>query len=163
MRINPKRLFLFPTVLFILTGSFVFLSASEPILLNEYNAVGGSKFLKDDKSDSTLGRIEGNGGNWIEFVVTTDHADIRGLQLRWAEEAGAAPAETLWDPDPTNANRTAPARSYSSRNRSTMPGLLPAWRVQSIARTFRAPRLLSCQRLGTHRSGLPNPFRADPR
>lgn len=32
------------------------------------------------------GRIEGNGGNWIELVVTVDHADVRGWQLEWSEE-----------------------------------------------------------------------------
>lgn len=84
----------------LLIGSGSKVVGFEPIILNEFNAVSGSKFLKDEKSDSTLGRIEGNGGNWMELVVVTDHADLRGLELRWAEFAGAnIPEETLWDPD----------------------------------------------------------------
>jgi hypothetical protein len=64
---------------------------SVALIVNEYSAVSGSKFLGSDTfaetncSDSFFGRVEGNGGNWIELVVREDHADIRGWQLRWAE------------------------------------------------------------------------------
>lgn len=85
-----------------ITLSFILLlcpqiEAFEGIILNEYNAVGGSKYLKDGKSDVTIGRVEGNGGNWIEFVVIEDFFDARGLELWWAEEAGPLPEETVWD------------------------------------------------------------------
>ena len=73
------------------------INAFEKIILNEYNTVSGSKFLKDEKSDVNLGRIEGNGGNWIELVVIEDFIDIRGLELWWAEETDTPPSETIWD------------------------------------------------------------------
>ena len=66
------------------------------VILNEYNAVGSGKYLDDDtyagstKADTTLGRIEGNGGNWFELVVLGNGAagstvDMRNWQLQWAE------------------------------------------------------------------------------
>ena len=46
------------------------------LLLNEYNAVSGSKFLGGgaagdtaNGSDATFGRVAGNGGDWFELVV----------------------------------------------------------------------------------------------
>ena len=58
------------------------------LILNEYNCVSGSNLLDNDNSDTFFGRVEGNGDNWIELVVTGDHADIRGWQLRWLENDG---------------------------------------------------------------------------
>jgi hypothetical protein len=59
------------------------------IILNEYNAVGGNDFLNGGDvavdydggraDDSYFGRIQGNGGDWFELVVITDHLDMR----RW--------------------------------------------------------------------------------
>lgn len=71
------------------------------LVLNEYNAVGSTKFLKNDNSDSYLGRIEGNGGNWIELVVTSDHLDVRNWELRWYEKDAAANGTAIWDPTRT--------------------------------------------------------------
>jgi hypothetical protein len=43
------------------------------------------------------GRIQGNGGDWIELVVTKDHLDIRGWQIRWAElGASEASGTDIW-------------------------------------------------------------------
>jgi hypothetical protein len=66
-----------------------------PLVLNEYNAVSGSGFLNGGTagadedggaaSDSFFGRVEGNGGNWIELVVQQDGADIRGWTIEWQE------------------------------------------------------------------------------
>ena len=71
------------------------LPASSPIILNEYNAVepgeyldGGDEIDPDKPSDPRLGRIEGNGGAWVEFVVTgslsapSDPVDLRGWTLK---------------------------------------------------------------------------------
>ncbi len=76
----------------ILAGVILCLSCSTleatSLILNEYNAVNNDDFLGDlgsGKVDSTLGRIMGNGGNWIELVVVQDMLDVRGWQLRWAE------------------------------------------------------------------------------
>ncbi|MEZ6191749.1 MAG: PEP-CTERM sorting domain-containing protein [Phycisphaerales bacterium] len=63
--------------------------AAGELIINEYNAVGEAKFLEFDPlkawegQDSYFGRIQGNGGNWIELVVTSDHLDIRGWTLEW--------------------------------------------------------------------------------
>ncbi|MBN2023076.1 MAG: PEP-CTERM sorting domain-containing protein [Pirellulales bacterium] len=75
---------------------------AEPVLiLNEYNCVGGSKWLDgddSDKADTRLGRIMGNGDNWIELVVVADHADIRGYELWWLEDDGDGNGNSVWDP-----------------------------------------------------------------
>jgi len=61
------------------------------VILNEYNAVGGGDFLNGGDSsadlsggrafDTYFGRVPGNGGDWFELVVITDHLDMRGWQL----------------------------------------------------------------------------------
>jgi hypothetical protein len=72
------------------------------IILNEFNAVSSTGFLNggtavadDDggalSSDAHFGRVAGNGGDWVEFVVTGDGGpgltDIRG----WTVEIGKNP------------------------------------------------------------------------
>jgi hypothetical protein len=60
------------------------------LILNEYNAVGSSKYLGGNTLDSStnrdvfFGRGAGNGGNWFELAVTTDHLDVRGWNLQWS-------------------------------------------------------------------------------
>jgi len=66
-----------------------------PLVLNEYNAVSGAGWLNGGTagadedggaaSDSFFGRVQGNGGNWIELVVQQDGADIRGWTIEWQE------------------------------------------------------------------------------
>lgn len=61
------------------------------IILNEYNAVDSNDFLNGGTAsadedggraaDSYFGRVRGNGGDWFEMVVITDHLDLRGWQL----------------------------------------------------------------------------------
>ena len=61
------------------------------VILNEYNAVdaagylGGGTFAADASgdraSDSYFGRVIGNGGDWFELVVITDHLDMRNWKL----------------------------------------------------------------------------------
>ncbi len=53
-----------------------------PLILNEYNAVSDSKKLDNLNSDPFWGRVDGNGGDWFELVVTVDHLDIRNWTLR---------------------------------------------------------------------------------
>ena len=53
------------------------------LILNEFNAVGDIFFLRNGGSDAFLGTVQGNGGNWVEIVVITDHLDIRGWTLDW--------------------------------------------------------------------------------
>jgi hypothetical protein len=61
-----------------------------PVILNEYNAVSGSKYLKDSGTDTFWGRIAGNGGDWFELVVTQDHLDMRNWRLRISDDTGGA-------------------------------------------------------------------------
>ena len=61
-----------------LLASTASMALSAPLILNEYNAVKDGGFLKDSGSDSYFGTVSGNGGDWMEFVVTEDKADIRG-------------------------------------------------------------------------------------
>ncbi len=61
------------------------------VILNEYNAVGGTSFLGGGDSsadesggraaDCYFGRVAGNGGDWFELVVIKDHLDMRGWLL----------------------------------------------------------------------------------
>lgn len=66
------------------------------VILNEYNAVNASDYLnggtasRDEDggiaSDSYFGRVMGNGGDWFELVVITDHLDMRRWTLEiWTE------------------------------------------------------------------------------
>jgi hypothetical protein len=82
------------------------------MILNEWNAVAAGGFLAgDDYRDDTTkvdpywatfhgmpdGRIEGNGGNWIELVVIADRLNIQGWQLRWAEtDANSTDGSDPW-------------------------------------------------------------------
>ena len=65
------------------------------LILNEYNAVSGSKYLGggdntvNEPADSRLGRIVGNGGDWFELVVIEDHLDIRGWQLSLVDDGNS--------------------------------------------------------------------------
>jgi hypothetical protein len=77
-----------------------------PLALNEYNAVRSEQFLGGGTaaqdannppgvaSDSQFGRVLGNGGNWFELVVLSDHLDMRGWTLEWTE-TGASGAIQL--------------------------------------------------------------------
>jgi hypothetical protein len=75
---------LFAWVLLILLAGAA--RAGSPLILNEYNAVGPDKYLADDGTDTHFGRVRGNGGNWMELVVTRDRLDVRGWRLEWSEK-----------------------------------------------------------------------------
>ena len=49
-----------------------------PVLLNEANTVASHRTLND--GDEALGFLEGNGGDWLEFVVV-QHVDLDGWRL----------------------------------------------------------------------------------
>ncbi len=73
------------------------------VILNEYNAVDNSMYLNGGNasadsdggraSDCYFGRALGNGGDWFELVVITDHLDMRSWKLDIYE--GGAFRETL--------------------------------------------------------------------
>ncbi len=80
------------------------------LILNEYNAVGPTDTLGNDRSDTFFGIIEGNGRDWIEVVVVDDHLDIRGWELQWYQEDADATGEAIWDD-----TRTTPGFSGQGR------------------------------------------------
>jgi len=88
----------------ILCGLMIFCSdrvQAADVVLNEYNAVAEVLgFLQGGKSDARLGRREGNGGDWFELVVITDHLDMRGWQIvishRTGEPVLPGPGETIY-------------------------------------------------------------------
>ncbi|MES1213335.1 MAG: hypothetical protein ABUL64_02000, partial [Singulisphaera sp.] len=59
------------------------------LILNQANAVSGGKYLSPGKTDDVFGRIEGNGQNWLQFLVAKTDAgkntlDLRGYQIDWS-------------------------------------------------------------------------------
>jgi len=75
-------------------------AAGADVVLSEYNAVAPDEWVgnPDDpycegepgfecstRLDTFFGRILGNGGNWFELIVITDHLDMRGWSLFWEE------------------------------------------------------------------------------
>ena len=67
------------------------------IILNEYNAVKGSEYLKKSGSDTYWGRVKGNGGDWFEMVVITDHLDMRNWRLDIYEDGAKSNTLKLTD------------------------------------------------------------------
>lgn len=84
---NIKKFFMVIVVLSCFGGA----TFAADIILNEYNAVSNSEFLNGGNAavdedggrafDSYFGRIQGNGGDWFELVVITDHLDMRGWKF----------------------------------------------------------------------------------
>ena len=68
------------------------LAISYPVIMNEYNSISSGKYIDgNDYVDSSKGdayfasftgmpdgRVQGNGGNWFELVVTGQNVDMRG-------------------------------------------------------------------------------------
>ncbi len=64
--------------------------------LNEYNAVGSMNVLEAGASDTFWGIRTGNGGNWFELVVITDHLDMRDWTVEVVDDAGLGTEES-WE------------------------------------------------------------------
>ncbi|MBI2823904.1 MAG: hypothetical protein HYX69_04330 [Planctomycetia bacterium] len=63
-------------------------AAPNTLIVNETNNVSGGKYLGGAKSDATLGRLEGNGQNWMELLVVNNDpskhtTDLRGYTINW--------------------------------------------------------------------------------
>jgi len=86
--------------------SFLGSAFGADVILNEYNAVyknyylnGGNASADSDgmrASDSYFGRVMGNGGDWFELVVITDHLDMRNWEFV-IEDDGSPETLTLTD------------------------------------------------------------------
>lgn len=97
-------------------ASFTLSAPPDPpkLLLNEFNAVGASSLLGgglvgdlSNGTDSVLGRIVGNGGDWFELVVLEDRLDIRGWAIEvWDLDGGvlAQSARLVFGNDPLLAD-----------------------------------------------------------
>jgi hypothetical protein len=73
------------------TSSAVQAVETKELILNEYNCVRADRQLDDgDGSDSVFGTVDGNGGNWIELVVTEDVDSLEGYVLSWANAGGGS-------------------------------------------------------------------------
>lgn len=70
----------FTVVLFVL--AYATFAQAADVILNEYNAVSDTQLLANNNSDPYWGQVAGNGGDWFELVVITDHLDMRGWKLR---------------------------------------------------------------------------------
>jgi len=64
------------------------LATPSALILNEYNAVLPTNKLDNLASDTYWGRIDGNGGDWFELVVTSDHLDITNWELALTNDTG---------------------------------------------------------------------------
>ncbi len=62
--------------------------SANSIILNEYNAVAPDLQLKNNGYDTHFGDINGNGGDWIEIVITEDFLDLRGATLNMERSKG---------------------------------------------------------------------------
>ena len=85
---------------------------TSPIVLNEYNAVSDFNLLGNGRSDPYWGRVQGNGGDWFELVVTEDNLDLRGWQITVSDDTGGANQE-LFDIVFTDNDRWSDLRAGS--------------------------------------------------
>ncbi|NBR45768.1 MAG: hypothetical protein EBT68_01340, partial [Verrucomicrobia bacterium] len=82
--------------------------SSSPVIVNEYNAVSSGNVLDTSKqsgrpgTDSRLGVVAGNGGNWLELAVVGNGAegstvDMRGWSIEISDtgSAGSRVTDTL--------------------------------------------------------------------
>lgn len=77
-------------VLFVAAGT----ARAADVILNEYNAVSDAQLLANNSFDPYWGRIPGNGGDWFELVVITDHLDMRGWSFT-LDDSSPNPPQTL--------------------------------------------------------------------
>ena len=63
-------------------------SSNQIVLLNEYDAVGKNKKLKNDGNDTYFGKIKGNGKSWVEFVILKDKTDLRKAIVKIVRNSG---------------------------------------------------------------------------
>ena len=77
------------------TSHLVVADSTDALILNQGNAVSGGKYLQSGKTDETFGRIEGNGQNWMQLLVSkTDPGkntlNLQGYQIDWSYSKDAA-------------------------------------------------------------------------
>lgn len=75
--------------------SFTCAAHGADVILNEYNAVSDTQFLANGASDPFWGQVQGNGGDWFELVIITDHLDMRGWSFEINDSSGGPQILTL--------------------------------------------------------------------
>lgn len=87
---------------------------TSPIILNEFNAVDDDEFLggvpaagETASTDSFFGRVLGNGGDWVEFVITGDGGPSLVNASGWQIEIGSVEAG-IFSPSSTATLNEAP-------------------------------------------------------
>src|SRR6185503_15151103 len=88
-------------IVVVLAPACVFSAVPNALVMNEVNMVSGNNFLEKNKIDTALGRVQGNGQNWWEFLVVAgdpgkNTLDLRGWTIDWSYHK--LPATT--DPQP---------------------------------------------------------------
>ena len=88
-----KRICVACLIVGLMAPSMLRAAGPNSLILNEANTVSGGKYLGSGKSDPTLGRVQGNGQNWLEFLVTTtdpgkNTLDLRGYDFHWNYDKG---------------------------------------------------------------------------
>jgi hypothetical protein len=70
---------------------------ASPLILNEWNAVDEDETIAG--GDDALGAVAGNGGDWLELLVTRDGTDLRGWTLQMRDRRGERGTLTFTDHD----------------------------------------------------------------
>lgn len=86
---------------------FYEVDAAPPVVLNEWNAVEDDEWLGGDEgdgADDALGRLPGNGGDWVELLILED-VDLRGWRIEMEDKAGDAGTLTFSDVEALSALR----------------------------------------------------------
>jgi hypothetical protein len=76
------------------TPAFTLGAVPNSLILNEANTVSGTNFLGGGNVDTSFGRLQGNGQNWLEFLVVQgdpkpgggfqNTLDLRGWKMHWS-------------------------------------------------------------------------------
>jgi len=59
------------------------------LIMNQFNAVSGGSYLDSGKFDTQLGRVEGNGQNWLQLLTTKadpgkNTLNLQGYEIDWS-------------------------------------------------------------------------------
>ena len=87
------------------TPASVFSAVPNALIMNDVNMVSGGNFIEKGKVDTALGRIQGNGQNWWEFLVVAGDTgkntlDLRGWTIDWSYHKLPSTTDPLPHVDP---------------------------------------------------------------
>lgn len=112
------------------------------LVLNEYNAVQATSQLGDGGADVVFGQAEGNGGDWLELLVTEDGTDLRGwtveLSSRKNDNGLVIADEFTFSDAPVLADLRAGTLITIAEDGLEDPSYSPEsgdWHIAAVART----------------------------